>query len=81
MSSTIPAKLITSLSRADLAERCGISVDRLDRLLRNVGITSRRTDVGYLIFVADIEARLPELWASILLCEEVREAALNAQDL
>lgn len=80
MSSNIPARLLSSLTRADLAERSGISLSRLDRLLRRVGIASRRTEGRYLIFVADVEARLPELWASLLLCEKMREDDLNKQE-
>jgi hypothetical protein len=45
---------------------------RVARLLHHAGITTRRVGGQRLVFVSEIEARLPELWASVVACERVR---------
>jgi hypothetical protein len=45
---------------------------RVARLLHHAGIATRVFGGQRLVFVSDIEARLPELWASVVACERVR---------
>ncbi len=52
----------------------GISEYRMRRVLLSVGIAARKVESRHLVFVADIRARLPALWDSILLCARARSA-------
>ena len=45
---------------------------RVKTTLRNAGIPMRRTGKYNLVFVIDIQERLPELWKSLVSCERVR---------
>jgi hypothetical protein len=43
-------------------------------VLLSVGIAARKVGSRHLVFIADIRARIPELWESILLCVKARSA-------
>ncbi len=58
----------------ELAQLGGISEYRMRTLLLSVGISARKIGSRHLVFVADIRARIPELWESILLCARARSA-------
>ena len=49
--------------------------NRLVRLLHRAGIETRRSGRVRLVFLSDIEARMPELWRSLVLCERARAMA------
>ena len=48
---------------------------RVLRLLKRTGIEARWVGGQRLVFVVDIEAKLPELWQSLILCERARAMA------
>ncbi len=68
-------KVQESYTLIEFAALAGVSAKRLREVLRSAVITSRRVGGRHRIFIADIEARIPELWASVLICVRVRTAS------
>ncbi len=56
----------------DLAIALSMSRGKTARVLKYAGIPTRRMGNLRLIFVSDIEAQMPGLWASVLACERAR---------
>ncbi len=56
----------------ELAERTGTSSKRVRKLLHHARLEPRRRGGQYLVFVAELEAGLPELWMSIVACERLQ---------
>jgi hypothetical protein len=65
-------KLEAYYSIRELVEITGKSRGRVERLLAHAGIHWRRMGGQRIVFVSDIEVRLPELWASMVACERAR---------
>ncbi len=59
----------------ELVELTDTSRGRVLRLLARVGITPRAAGRFRLVFACDIEAKMPELWRSLVVCERARAMA------
>jgi hypothetical protein len=65
-----PAYTLTEMSRLT-----SMSPRRVRRMLDHAGIKYRRSGGQYLVFVSQIQARLPDLWDSVVTCEQMRAIA------
>lgn len=72
MASQIPLKLQAFYSIGELARLTSMSKKRIRLMLTNVGITSHLEGGLRIVFISDIEARLPALWASIVACARMQ---------
>ena len=79
MTVALPMKSQDSYTLTELSALAGVGQKRLREVLRGSGISSRRIHGRCRIFVSDIQARLPELWDSIVIVVRVRATDENSQ--
>jgi excisionase family DNA binding protein len=65
-------KLQAFYTLSELAQRTDTTPRRVRRLLQHAGIPSQRIGGQRLVFTSDLEAHLPQLWASMIACERAR---------
>lgn len=80
MSKNAKPKLRPYYRLTELMDLTEGSRKQLMTLLRHGGIKVRRSGRLCLVFAADIEARMPELWRSLVLCERARALARTVAD-
>ena len=60
---------------AELARLLAISRKRVRLLLNNAGIASHIVGSHRMVWVADVQEKLPAMWASLVACERMRAMA------
>ena len=65
-------KLKPFYTYAELAKLMDISGRRVERLCKTRGIKTERVGVRHVVMVADLETKMPMLWASMIACERAR---------
>ncbi len=66
---------------SDLARLTDTSRGRVLRMLQAAGITRRMVGGQWLVFVCDLKVGMPELWSSIVACEQARNVSRTLEGL
>jgi hypothetical protein len=74
------AELQALYSIAILARMGNISVERLRRVLRSAGVVLIRGGRALFVPLSEVQRKIPPLWESLVLTEQVRRGGRTARD-
>ena len=66
---------------SELAKLTDTSRGRVLRMLQAAGISRRLVGAQWFVFVSDLKVGKPELWSSIVACEQARNVSRTLEEL